>query len=74
MLEFSKVDFKIKEYDFTKGHSFRDKMLCNGKLRKYVVKNEFNNMDIKIIKTGRSESRDYRNVFGIEPLIECIVY
>ena len=74
MLEFSKVDFKIKEYDFTTGHSFRDKMLCNGKLRKYVVKNEFNNMDIKIIKTGRSESRDYRNVFGIEPLIECIVY
>ena len=74
MLEFNKVDFKIKEYDFTTGHSYKDKMLCNGKLRKYVVKNEFDNMDIKIIKTGRSESRDYRNAFGIEPLIECIVY
>lgn len=74
MLEFSKVDFKIKEYDFTVGRHYRDKMLCNGKLRKYVIKNESNNMNIEIIKTGRSGSRDYRNSFGIEPLIECIVY
>ena len=74
MQEFNGADFKIQEYDFTKEYRYKTKMLCNGKLRKYVVKNEPYNMDVKIIKTGRSESRDYRDAFGIEPLIECIVY
>lgn len=74
MLDFNRVDSRINEYDFTTGDLYRDKMLCNGKLRKYVVKSEYNNINIEIIKTGRSESRDYRNSFGIEPLIECIVY
>ena len=74
MREFNGTDFKIQEYDFATGYSHKDEMLCNGKLRKYVIKSGVDNIDVKIIKTGRSESRDYRDSFGIEPLIECIVY
>lgn len=68
-LEFSSV-FENTEpiyYNLCKGAMWIPGGTSNGKLRKYFYNN-------KHIKTGRMFTRDYQSYFGIEPIIECIVY
>ena len=72
MLSFNDTS-AIPFYDFTKSIHMNGGT-SNGKLRKYIIPNEEDVMLTKHIKTGRDESRDYPNSYGIEPIIECIVY
>ncbi len=62
--------FQNKEathYDLSVGADWLAGGTSNGKLRKYYYDN-------KHIKTGRMDTRDFPNNFGIEPIIECITY